>query len=179
MRKFRYAIILLLAVAVWFGYQHRLRLEAWFWHLKNHGTLTFGAYLVPVPSNWAVHSFADGDKLLFRVDRDPRTPEGAQFPVTISVLDDPLKIDLSKWVELEVAAAQRDSGNVLRRDFTLGDEKMICLGGQLTAKPPGNRAPLAWHCRSSGRLELLIVGTEPDMPQIWDMLSHIKHATTP
>jgi len=94
MRRFRYVLILVLAVAAWFAYQHRLRLTAWAWNIKNHGTLSFGSYLVPVPSNWYPHGFADRDVLLFRVDRDPKTMVEAHYPVTISVLDARTKIDL-------------------------------------------------------------------------------------
>jgi hypothetical protein len=173
MRLLKYVVVFFLVAAVWFGYQKRMSIIALWWHVAHHGTLQFGPYSVPVPLNWYVHDFAAGDKLLFRLNRDPRTLQAGQYPVAVDVLDRPSRMDLNVWIAQSVAGAQQDKNQVQRRDFSFNGEKMVCLAEGPGANPAAARS---WRCRSSDRLELLLTAPEADMGEVWKIVSGIRRS---
>lgn len=173
MRLLKYVAMFLVVAAGWFGYQQRMWFQAAWWRVVHHGTLRFGSYSVPVPLNWYVHDFGAGDKLLFRLNRDPRTLQAGQYPVAIDVLDRPLRMDLNAWIAQSVSGAQQDKNQVQRRDFSFDGEKMVCLAESPGANPAATRS---WRCRSSDRLELLLTAPQADMDDVWKIVTGIRRS---
>ncbi len=56
------SIVLVLAVlaGAWGAHGHRVRIEAWLWHLRHGTAINVGNCVVPVPANWYVESQEDG-----------------------------------------------------------------------------------------------------------------------
>lgn len=179
LRLARVVAVLLVASVVWIAYNQRTQIGAWFWQIRNHGVLTFGSYLVPVPDNWYVTDSGPGDQVLVQFRTGRRVSKSVlRLPATINLLDAPPPRNIGDWISLESSTlpeGHKERTPVSRRDFNLGDERMSCLGGEALPRYPGSQeTPIAWHCRSSGRLEVLITATEPDMNQIWDIVSRIR-----
>lgn len=173
----KYFLLALIVAAVWLAYQHGSWFSAAWWQIKNRGTLTFGSYLIPVPLNWQVHDFGRDDRLLFRIDRDPKTLQPGNYPVTINVIDKGAPVDLDTWASEAVSGLQVGSSGVLRHAGRIDGELMLCVGTEIGPKSVRTgETPLAYDCRSTGRLELLITAPDSAMTQIWDIVSRIRVA---
>jgi hypothetical protein len=55
---------------------------------------------------------------------------------------------------------------------------MLCTGGRkIDSNGIPDIDPEGWTCRSDGGLEMTIVATEPDMKQVWQIVSGIRQSS--
>lgn len=174
-------LILLMAgvSATFLIYQNRIRITAWAWHFR-HSNIVIGTYSVPVPKNWYVEKLGDGDHLLVRLDTAQTPPTKrvkAHAGILLSVSQRAFsEDDLRRMMALEVAFLEKQGpGLVATRTFSLGNITVICAGGdRLNSGGINDVDATSWRCKGSGGLEMSITATEPDMLQIWGIISGIR-----
>ena len=194
----RVGFLIVIALAAWEGYRYRIFAENWYWHLRHGDTLAIDAYRVPVPRNWFVAETGDKEGLLLRLDTDdhtgdPQRDKRGRSHAFVGLLLSNVALTsekLEKITSLEVSAAKEHGRELALRSFEFDGEKLSCVGeGTLnqvlaSARPSApalpqfyEKDPNVWNCRSSGRIDLQISGTDADMPQIWEIVSHIRKSS--
>jgi len=169
-------IILFVVVLVtgYSTYTRRFRIEAWGWHLRHGTTTTLGSYSVPVPSMWYVEETGDENQVLVSVYTADQT-ELKRLKTRASIrlfLATPIKDYASKR-----QASQKGAGteSVLQRTFSLNGDTLLCVGGKkIDSGGILDVEPVGWNCRSDGGLGLTILATDPDMNQVWEIVSGIR-----
>src|SRR5260370_10960621 len=74
-------------------------------------------------------------------------------------------------------ASQKGAGreSVLQRTFSLNGDTLLCVGGKkIDSGGILDVEPVGWNCRSDGGLGLTILATDPDMNQVWAIVSAIR-----
>jgi hypothetical protein len=169
----------IVAVSAWGAYQKRFQMAAHIWQFRHRGLMSFDGYSIPVPANWYVQDGESDIERLFRMD-SARGPGKWNPSATMTFMDGPPLQDLDKWTSL-VASSFKSQGvePVLRPGVSVEGETFSCVGGEVLPKAPGKSdpAPVAWHCRSTGRLEILFTGPQSDLNQSWDIISRIRKAS--
>lgn len=168
-------VILVVAVLAtgYFTYIRRFRIEAWGWHLRHGASTTLGSYSLPVPPRWYVEKTGEGTQVLASASTADQTalkrikirPSIGLFLVT------PIKDYASKR-----AASLTGSGTepVLQRTFDFDGDTLLCVGGKSVGSGGiPDVEPVGWNCRSNGGLGLTILATDPDMKQVWEIVSGI------
>jgi hypothetical protein len=195
MKWTRVVPLMVVGVATWIGYRYRILAENWYWHLRHGDTLAIDEYRVPVPRNWFVAETGDKAWLLFRLDTDDHTADPRRDKrgrshafVGVELTNAALTSEkLKKITSFEASVAKQHRSEPASRNFEFDGEKLSCVGGrtlnQMLASVRPSAPPLTqfyekepniWNCQSSGRLYLQLSGTDADMPQIWEIVSHIR-----
>ena len=183
MKKTRLLLSIVIVVLItWVLYEYRIRIETSMWHLRHGTRMTVNGYIVPVPQNWHVEDEENGGELLVRLDTDDRTRH-QELKAHASILVSPPTLvenrDINFWVSLERNTLKKSGAETIsERTLRLDGEVLACLGDNM----PGQKGvydiePQAWHCRSSSGLELVIRATQPDLNQVWDIVSRIKKSS--
>lgn len=193
------ATLVVLIAALVEGFRYRVYAENWYWHLRHGDSLIIDEYRVPVPGNWFVQDMGEKDRLLINLDTKDRTgnpprDKKSRFHalVSVSVINTVLgPAKMEKIRELQAARVKGDGADPVFRNFDLGGESLSCVGGEtfsqliagghLPSTPATPQIfendPRNWDCLSPGRLMLHITATDADMPQIWEMVSHIRKSS--
>jgi len=179
MKKLRSAVVaLVILVATWACLNHRVRIGAWLWHLEHGTALPFGDYVVPVPAGWYVDGVGAGAYVLMRLDTNDHTPKRKlKRYASIGLLpENPMKNeDLSHLLAFHATVLKKEGVDpLLQRTFSEGSETIYCIGGDRPG-PAGvyDAEPVSWRCKSAGGLDIVIGATEPDMKQVWEIISGI------
>jgi hypothetical protein len=172
----KFFLVLIVLVVAWQAYRYRVRAETWIWHLRHGEALTVGDYVVPVPVNWYVENEGNEGYLLFRLDTDDHTPYKRlkQHASIVLFSERPMKDeDMNRLLSLDGAYLKKQG--VVQRTFSVRDGTIDCVGGDRPG-PTGiyDIEPISWHCRSTGGLDLGIGATDPDMKQVWEIVSRIR-----
>ncbi len=62
-----------------------------------------------------------------------------------------------------------------QRTLDLDGDSLLCTGGKkVNSGGIPDLEPVGWHCKSTGGLEVVILATDPDMKQVWDIVSGIR-----
>lgn len=141
--------------------------------------MSFAGYSIPVPTNWYVQNEDSDSAGMLRFDYSPRLTEPSVHPrATITFMNERPITDIEKWVDLVSSSFRLREAKPPERSMVSADgERFLCVGGNMPPPPVTNfPVMIAWHCRSSGNLEILLTGTEPDMDQSRDILSRIRRA---
>lgn len=172
----------LLAVA-WLALSYRIRVEAWIWHLRHGQSDVFAKYVVPVPTNWYVDDTEEQLHTLIRMDTEDRTGEPRRDKkrrahAIIMLSTHPL-METEGWLSLRSSMLRREGIDPVIRSFDFEGEAMSCVGGGkfgqvLKSSKSFESDPNAWECWSSGWLEVQIMATDADMPDVWKIVSHIR-----
>lgn len=159
----------ILALITWVAYQRRVRLAAWVWHVRHHGTLMVAGYVVPVPDDWYVHDRQPTDRLLIKLSP-------SELPATISFLEEPPPKDLDYWKSVMVSQFKKSGHEPTVHEIKINGETIYCLGGSPMPPLSSSQMPalITWDCRTPGRLEILVTAPESDVTEVWDILSHIR-----
>ncbi len=175
----RSTILFVAALVIWVGYSRRILISAWIWHLQHGTSLVVGNYVVPVPKNWYVQDWGSENQLLVRLDTDERTRlSRLKAHAGVSLAEEPTLTNdqtISSRMSLAMDSLKREGVNpVMQRTFDIGNGRIVCAGGY-KPKSPGiyDLDPVAWSCSTHG-LELRVVATEPDMEQVWNIVSGIR-----
>jgi hypothetical protein len=164
-------------VIVWIIYAYRIPIEAWAWHRRHGTSITVGSYVVPVPPNWFVENMDNGNQMLTRLDTDDRssTRQLKAHAGILLLLDRPLtgkEIDL--LVSAELASLRKQGIDQARqRTFAVDGETISCLNTRSENAGLYDAEPVHWTCRSPSGLQIVVGSTEPDMRQVWEVLSGI------
>jgi hypothetical protein len=178
--KLRSIILAMVVVAaVYLVYSFRSPIAVRVWHLRHGAATTVGNYSVPVPTSWYVEDRGDGEKLLVNLHTDDRTPLKrikthagisirAVIPVSIENLN---RVTTLKMEFQKKQGAEPD----LQRILNLDGDVLLCTGGKkLDSGGIPDIEPVAWNCRLPGGLEMTILATDPDMKQVWEIVSGIR-----
>lgn len=140
----------------------------------------------PVPANWHVEDLGNDSFALIRLDTDDYTsPRKYKQHAGIMILHHrPMKDEaLNRILTLESdQLKKRGVDPVPQHNFSVGDEMIDCIGGEPMPLPPDipdvfDIQPVTWSCKSSGGLALEIMGSEPDLNQVWEIVTHIRKKT--
>ncbi len=176
-------LALIVLAAMWGVYRYRVRIEACAWHLRHGTHLVIGNYIVPVPANWYVENEGNGGQLLFRLDTDDHTPyRNLKWHSSILILPERPMNDqgLSRLVSLDEDFLKKQGVNpILERTFDVGNEAIHCMGGGRLPSPSNmpdifDAAPISWQCKSTVGLDLVVIGTDSDIKQVWEIVSGIR-----
>src|SRR5215831_3525011 len=70
---------------------------------------------------------------------------------------------------------RKGTGNVISRAFDISGETVICMGGnQLESNGLYHINPTTWHCMSTGGLDIRLIASRADLPQAWEIVTHIQ-----
>jgi len=148
-----------------------------------------------VPKNWLVLETDEKDSQSVRLDTDDRTGNPRQdrkprFRSSVSVfLNNTLFTSerLGRFTSIEASKVTTHGHEPALRSFEFDGEKLSCVGGETfnqmlasarpSAPPPPQfyeKDPNIWTCQSSGRLFLQVLATDADLPQVWEIVSHIR-----
>jgi hypothetical protein len=172
-------VMMLVAMAItallWLNH---VRLGAWVWHLR-HNTVSVGGYIVPVPKNWYPQAEDETSYLLARLDTDDTAETKrlkAHAGILIMTANRPLSDnDVNHMAALEASLLEkRGVRNVTTRSVTLGRETLMCVGGDTLGGGIVDAEPESWRCNASGGLQMSITATQPDMKQVWEIVSGIR-----
>ena len=182
MKKKMLVISLIIFVGALIAYEFRIYIATRIWHMRHGTSLTIGNYTGPIPMNWYVQDIDGVGPLLYRLDTDDHTPtKRLKAHASISLLEMSMQNNdraLAIKRSLDVGAIKKYSESVLQHTFTLNDGTDIqCVG----AYTPGSNGildvdPGGWTCSSLG-LDIQILATEPDMNQVWEIISGIRKKT--
>jgi hypothetical protein len=178
--KIRLVFTLILGLLVaWIMYDYRVRIEVWIWHLRHGTTITVNDYIVPVPKNWYVEDEGNGSQLLIQLDTADQTRYEklkAHASILVTSQKSMKNQNVSFWRSLEKDALKKNGmESISERNLNINGDSLTCLGGNRPGpKEIYDIEPLAWHCRTSGGLELIMRATQPDLNQVWDIVSHIS-----
>jgi hypothetical protein len=184
----RIVVLTLLIIGGFEAYRYRVLIETRIWHLRHGDEIVLVNYRVPVPKNWYVIDTGDEGRLLVRLDTEdhtgnPMRDQKGQFHAFLSVdfprtLSTANKLDL--WTSLQTSTIKEEGSEPAQRSFNLDGETLSCVGGskfsQIAPKTPQffESDANTWQCMSSGQLEIRFAGTDADMPQLWEIVSHIR-----
>jgi hypothetical protein len=170
--------VVIIVAAVWGAYRYRLLIAVRLWHMRHGTTTGFGGYTIPVPQNWYPQTQADG-LLLIRLDTADQTPRH-RLKSHASILLLPQQQlsdqDLNRILSVELRALKEHGVQpVLQRTINTDHLAIFCLGGdKLGSNGILDAEPTSWHCRSASGLMISFESTEPDMTQVWEILSGIR-----
>ena len=168
-------VAIVIAVLVWLN---RVRLAAWVWHLR-HNRVSVGGYVVPVPKNWYPRAEDETGYLLARLDTDDtsgtKRVKAHAGILIMTAKRAPSDSDVNRMAALEASLLQkRGVHKVTTRNITLGTETLVCVGGDRLGGDIVDAEPESWRCSASGGLQMSITATEPDMRQVWQIVSAIR-----
>jgi hypothetical protein len=170
----------ILALSAWVAYQKRFQIAASIWQFRHSGVLSFAGYSIPVPANWYVQNDGTDAQTLFRLDSTRETSNNSWHPhATITFMDVMPIRDVDKWRSVAISSYKSQGAEpVLRTVVTADGETFSCIGGNVLTAPPNKNfpIPMAWHCRSTGHLEMLFTSLQDDVSQSWDIVSRIRKA---
>jgi hypothetical protein len=87
---------------------------------------------------------------------------------------------LERWTTIQTSMVKKEGSEPDVRTFNLDGETISCVGGQrfsqFAAKTPQffESDPNSGGCMSSGQLQVQFAGADADMPQVWNIVSHIR-----
>jgi hypothetical protein len=169
------AILVVAVLATgYFTYTRRFHIAAWVWHLRHGASTSVGSYSVPVPPRWYVDDTGDGNQVLASVyTADQTTLKKLKMRASVGLfLATPIKDYASKREALITGSGTE---SVLQRKFDLDGDTLLCVGGKrIDSGGIPDFEPVGWNCRSDGGLGLTILATDPDMKQVWDIVSGIR-----
>jgi hypothetical protein len=176
--KLRLIIFTIVAVAVlWIVYAQRIHIEAWAWHRRHGTSITVGSYVVPVPSNWYVESLDNGSQMLVRLDTDDNssTKRVKAHAGILLLLGRPLTTrDLDLLRSIDIASSRKQGSEPVQRALTVDGEMFSCLNTKLDSTGTYDVEPVHWNCKSLGGLQMIVGSTEPDMKQVWEIVSGVR-----
>jgi hypothetical protein len=162
---------------VWAIYSYRINIEAWAWHRQHGAFITVGRYVVPVPPNWFAENMDNGNHVLTRLDTDDRSSakQLKSHAGILLLLDKPLtekEIDILMSAEL-ASLRKQGIGQTSQRTFAVDGEMISCINTR--SEDPGlyDVKPMHWACRFPSGLQVIVGSTEPDMRQVWEVISGI------
>jgi hypothetical protein len=122
-------VVLIFAVASFFGYTRRYQLRAKLWHWRHGNRLSVGAYEVPVPSMWLVDSSSERYATLVNTSRTSFGPHELRSNATliVSSLTSATR-DLDGWSSTKMSMLRPEaSQKLVRYSLRTKDEKIECL----------------------------------------------------
>ena len=173
------ALALVVVAAIYLAYDFRAPIEARIWHLRHGTVTTVGNYSVPVPASWYVEDWGDGQQILMNLHTNDQTPLKRMKTHASIVLwpGTPVPIEsLNRLTSLNADwLRKRGAEPDLQRTFNLDGDILLCTGGKkLDSGRIPDFEPTGWHCKLPEGLEVLIVATDPDLKQVWDIVSGIR-----
>lgn len=170
-------VVGVIVLCAWVISQEHIQIAARIWQVRHRGLMTFAGYSIPVPANWYVQDDESHVQLL-RLDSAHGPADHSWHPhATITFTDEEPLRDIDKWMSLVISSFKSQGADpAFRRLVSADGEEFSCAGGDILPKPPGSDdpAPVSWHCRSTGHLEILLTGSQVDMSQSWSILSRIR-----
>jgi hypothetical protein len=172
-------ISIVIVVSLCVTYVYRIRVMAALWHFRNGHTMTFESYIVPVPSNWYPKNVGNGNELLVRL----KTESGGQQkdgnpPASILLLSgrkrNEEEID-RLFSQEQTLWGGANANKMSSRVFDISGETVTCIGGtRLESSGLYKVDPTVWRCKSTGGLEIRVIASDLDIPEAWDVVTHIK-----
>ena len=180
-------IVVVLALPAWIAYQHRVQIEAWWWHRRHGEVVTVADYVVPAPRNWYVAYLTQDNEMMIRLDTDdhseaPSDGKKMRFQAQITLFTSSVSFTsekLDSWTSFQSLLLKKNGAEPALRKYSLDCETLSCVGGQRFSQAVRSPQfyesdPAVWTCQSAGRLFLLITATDADMHQVWDIVAHIR-----
>lgn len=166
----------LILVLVW---EERVPVAAWFWHLR-HNTISVNGYVLPVPKGWYVEKAGKDGYLLVRLHTDDATPTKrikAHTGILVTIANRGFSQDELQHMAVLEASLLEEHGahNISIRSVGIGHDMLVCVGGEPLRNDIVDLELESWNCKAPGGLELAITATEPDMKQVWGVLSGIHN----
>jgi len=156
----------------------RVQIETWAWHYRHGMSVAVGSYVIPVPANWFVENLDNGDKMLVRLDTDDKssTRRLKAHAGILLLLGKPLTArDVDFLKSVEITALRKQGIEVAsQRTFSVDGETISCLNTKSDSTGAYDVEPAHWNCRSPGGLQVIVGSTEPDMKQVWEILSGVR-----
>lgn len=188
MNRSRVMLLAILCVCVFEAYRYRVLIQTRLWHLRHGETLVVDHFVVPVPRNWYVKDTGDDSRLLIRLDTedrsgDPSRDQKGRFHAFVSIDFSKTLFTMEKlerWTTIQTSMVKKEGSEPDVRTFNLDGETISCVGGQrfsqFAAKTPQffESDPNSGGCMSSGQLQVQFAGADADMPQVWNIVSHIR-----
>ena len=188
MKQVRIVLVVLLTIGAIEAYRYRVLIETRIWHLRHGDEIVLLDYRVPVPKNWYVMDTGDDGRLLIRLDTQDRTGNpmrnrkgrfhafvSIDFSRTLSTME---RLDF--WTSMQTSMVKKQGSEPNQRSFNFNGETLSCVSGQKFSQI-APRTPQflegdanTGECMSSGQLQLRFAGTDADMPQVWEIVSHIR-----
>ncbi len=178
--KAKFIVLALVVLALAWGiFSHRLRIETWLWHMRHGNAVNVGNFVIPVPANWYVQDEGNGGKLLVRIDTSDQTPyKRLKAHAGMLLLPErPLSdLELGRMTSLDTASMKRNGADtVLQRTFSPDGGSISCVGGEkLGSMGIYDIEPTSWSCKSPAGLWVMVTATDPDMAQVWEIVSGIR-----
>jgi hypothetical protein len=162
---------LVLAVALVLAYAALQRwpsIAALSWHWRNGDTTVLDGYVIPVPSDWWASQQGRDSLLLIDVSNKSGM-------ITVITRRTKTK-DLAFWNGLEKSrVAKRGVTRIVDREFSLGQEKLSCIGGPVDKELQVALNPtISYSCMSDGRLSILLIGPPEKIESALTLISQIR-----
>jgi len=180
-------ILLVVASLAWVNYRYHVRIATWWWHHQHGEVVAIADYSVPAPDDWYVEDIAEDHQVLILLNQQGRFRNSSSdsklpFTAVVSVstrTSEWTEQRLNSWTSFEASQIKKRGVEPISRRFSFDGETLSCVGGDTmshaTQTPEFYESdPNLWSCRSSGRLELNITSTEANMPQVWNVVEHIR-----
>jgi len=180
-------LLLVIATLAWVNYRYHVRIEAWWWHHQHGEVLAVAEYRVPAPDDWYVEGSGEDSQTLILLNGlavANRSPWNGKLPFTavisVSTRSSVLTMEkLDRWTSFVASQIKKRGVEPVFRKLSFDGETLSCVGGekisQMVEGPQFYESdPNVWSCWSSGRLQLNITSTDAHMPQVWDIVSHIR-----
>jgi hypothetical protein len=176
-----FIVLITTVLFAWVFYHEHTRIAARIWQVRHKGVLVFDGYSIPVPVNWYVQDRGPDSEEMRRMDSaSGRAGHSWNLHTTMTLTGEAPLTEIDKWTSLVASSFRLTGTDPEFRKMVSGDGEIFsCVGGEVLPSPPGisNPVPVAWHCRSTGRLEILLVAAREDMSQNWEILSRIRRTS--
>src|ERR1051325_11519110 len=173
--KKRVLAISLILMAWCIADKFRIYIATGIWHMRHGISLSIGNYSVPVPGNWYVEDMDGVGQQLIRMDSDDHThTQKLNASILVqerySVMNNDRALAIEKSLNVELI--KKHGEPVLERTFNLNDGVVVQCVGAYTLESNGilDIEPAGWTCSSRG-LDIRILASEPDMNQVWEIIS--------
>jgi hypothetical protein len=72
---------------------------------------------------------------------------------------------------------EKKGGPIETKRFAIDGEAVSCVGGQSVESElhlPHKTALVSWTCRSTGRLQIIALADKSELPEVWEIVTHIQ-----
>jgi hypothetical protein len=180
-------ILLIVATVAWVNYRYHFRIAAWWWHHQHGEVMAIADYSVPAPDNWYVEDISEDHRVMILLNQQGRIRNSSwdgKLPFTavvaVSIRSSAwTEQKLNSWSSFEASQIKKRGVEPVFRKFSFDGETLSCVGGEKVSQASQGQQfyesdPNLWSCWSSGRLELNISATDAHMPQVWNVVEHIR-----
>jgi len=180
-------ILAVVATLAWVNYRYHIRIATWWWHHQHGEVLSIADYSVPAPDNWYLEDIGEDHQVLILLNQQGRIRNSSwdgNVPFTavvaVSIRSSAwTEQKLNSWTSFEASQIKKRGVEPAFRKLSFDGETLSCVGGEkLSQASQGQQFyesdPNLWSCRSSARLELNITSTDINMPQVWNIVEHIR-----